>query len=108
MKPNIISKTNFQSLPSGNNWEGLKSERVNTSFTFQEFSLPQTMTQQDVEPPVHVWDKIVSVLDEQDRKKNVAQIQSKVVPARKFNDKIKLLIYATALLVIGAIVFAIV
>ncbi len=108
MKPSIISKTNFQSLPLGNNWEGLKSEKVNTSFSFQEFTVPQSMPQQEVEPPAHVWDKIVCVLDEQDRKRSLVQVQSQVVPLKNTIYTPKFLIYVAAIIAIGAIVFALV
>ncbi len=80
MKPNIINQTNFQSLPTGNNWECLKDQTAETPFSFQEFTVPSNMTHQELQPPSHVWDKIVSVLDEQDKKKHLIQVQSKMEP----------------------------
>ncbi len=36
---------------------------------FKNFTLPVPMTDQEVAPPLHVWDKIARILDEQESKK---------------------------------------
>ena len=40
---------------------------------FKNFTVPLPMTEQEVAPPLHVWDKIARKLDEQDRKKRFTQ-----------------------------------
>ena len=36
---------------------------------FKNFTLTVPMTDQEISPPLHVWDKIARILDEQDSKK---------------------------------------
>ena len=43
---------------------------------FKNFTLPVPMTDQEVAPPLHVWDKIARILDEQDSKKQFFQPSS--------------------------------
>ena len=41
----------------------------NDGINFKNFTVPVPMTEKEVAPPLHVWDKIVRILDEQDSKK---------------------------------------
>jgi hypothetical protein len=107
MKPGPIPKTNFQSIPLGSNWDSAKGLNVDNPFSFQEFTVPQPMPQQEVAPPSHVWDRIASVLDEQERMK--AQAQASYAKAnKKISNNRKYIIYAAIVMLIGAIILSLV
>src|SRR5687768_5736773 len=109
MKPETISNTNFQTIPVASNWEGLKSQPLESPGSFQDFTLPEpSMTQQEVEPPPYLWDRIVSVLDAQDRLKELTQVVPvvpEVTPAEpKVPHNKSLILYAAVAMLIGAII----
>lgn len=62
-QPNI-SKSLFGKSPAISEIYEIKKEP-----NFKNFTLPVPMTDPEIAPPLHVWDKIVRVLDEQDSKK---------------------------------------
>jgi hypothetical protein len=105
MKPGPIPKTNFQSIPLGSNWDNAKSLNVDNPFSFQEFTVPQPMPQQEVAPPAHMWDRIASVLDEQDRMK--AQAEASYEKAgKKISNSRKYILYAAIVMLVGAIILS--
>jgi len=68
MKTVAITCNHFQALPKqqveNNNCERQPSHHL----LFKDFTVPtNAMIEHEVSPPPHVWDKIVCVLDEQDR-----------------------------------------
>lgn len=109
MKPDPITTTNFQTIPIITNWEGLKSEPVESPFSFQDFTLPETMPQQEVAPPPYIWDRIASVLDAQDRLKAVTQ-PAPVIPSEstKVPNNRKFILYAAVAMLIGAIILSVI
>ena len=107
MKPGPITKSNFQSIPLGSNWDSAKGLNVDNPFSFQEFTVPQPMPQQEVAPPSHVWDKIANVLDEQDRMKAQAQA-SYTKASKKISNNRKYIMYAAVIMLIGAIILSLV
>ena len=55
----------------------MPKERVQPNpLSFKEFTVPTPMTEQEIAPPVHVWDRIASVLDQQDRQKGILNTNS--------------------------------
>jgi hypothetical protein len=105
MKPGPISKTNYQSIPLGSNWDSAKSLNVDNPFSFQEFTVPQPMPQQEVAPPAHMWDRIASVLDEQDRMKAEAET-SYAKAGTKISNSRKYILYAAIIMLVGAIILS--
>ena len=76
MKTTTVQPNNSQSHLLG------KSPTINEIYendneiNFKNFTLPVPMTEQEVAPPLHVWDKIARILDEQDSKKQFFQQSS--------------------------------
>jgi len=107
MKPSPIQKSTFQPFPLSSNWDSVRGTNVDNPFSFQEFTVPQPMPQQEVAPPAHVWDKIASVLDEQERMKAQAQA-SYAKASKKINNNRKYILYAAVIMLMGAIVLSLV
>ena len=107
MKPGPISKAHFRSIPLGSSWDSVNGPSVDNPFSFQDFTVPQPMPQQEVAPPPHLWDKIANVLDEQDRMKAHAQA-SFTKATTKINHNRKYILYAAIIMIVGAIVLALV
>lgn len=107
MKPSPIQKTTLQSIPLSSSWDGVRGINVDNPFSFQEFTVPQPMPQQEVAPPAHVWDKIASVLDEQERMKAQAQA-SYTKASKKINNNRRYILYAAIVMLIGAIILSVV
>lgn len=65
-------------LPIGDNWNTISGGKPlpNTTKpetpTFNRFTLPQNMSDQEVPPPAHIWNNISNILDTQDKEKNAA------------------------------------
>jgi hypothetical protein len=109
MKPDPITKTNFKTIHGVTNWEGLKSQTVENPFSFQEFTVPEPMPQQEVAPPAYMWDRISSVLDAQDRLKAATQVAPAISPAEaKVPNNRKFILYAAVVMLIGAIVLSVI
>jgi hypothetical protein len=107
MKPGPISDTNFQPIPLGANWDNVKGFNADNPFSFQEFTVPQPMPQQEVAPPAHVWEKIANVLDEQERMK--AQAQASYAKAnKKIKNNKKYILYAAIIMLFVAIILSII
>src|SRR5688572_27191134 len=107
MKPGPISKTHFQSIPSRSDWNSANVPSVDNPFSYLDFTVPQPMPQQEVAPSPHLWDKIVSVLDEQDRMK-AAVNTSFPKAAKKVNHNRKYIIYAAIIMLVGAIILSLI
>ena len=107
MKPGPVTKTNFQPIPLGSSWDTAKGQHVDNPFSFKEFTVPQPMPQQEVAPPPHLWEKIASVLDEQDRIKAEAQASFSRA-TKKINRNRKYILYAAIIMLAGAIILSIV
>ena len=107
MKPRPISKTNFQTVPLGLSWESVRGQNIDNPFSFQDFTVPQPMPQQEVAPPPHLWDKIANVLDEQDRMKAEAQA-SFTRAKKKVQSNNKYILYAAIIMFIGAIILSLI
>ena len=107
MKPGPITKTNFQPIPLGYSWDNSKGQNVDNPFSFNDFTVPQPMPQQEVAPPPHLWDKIASVLDEQDRMKAEAQASFSRA-TKKINNNRKYILYAAIIMLAGAIILSII
>lgn len=73
--PNALANnfTPFQSSESHLDAGVLKGSN---SLSLQHFTVPTPMTEQEIAPPVHVWERIASILDDQDRQSNEAGILS--------------------------------
>ncbi len=107
MKPNPVTKTNFQNFPLISDRDDAKSYQVNNPFSFQDFTVPQPMAQQEIAPPPYVWDRIASVLDEQDRMKAAAQA-SFTQATKKINKNRRYILYAVIIMLAGAIILSII
>lgn len=107
MKPRPISKTNFQTVPLGSNWDSVKGQNIDNPFSFQDFTVPQPMPQQEVAPPPHLWEKIANVLDEQDRMKAEAQASFSRA-TQKVQSNNKYILYAAIVMLVGAIILSLV
>ena len=66
--PNDSMNFNFGQTPINNEIYDFENE-----INFKNFTVPLPMTEQEVAPPLHVWDKIARKLDEQDSKKRFPQ-----------------------------------
>lgn len=75
MKANTFQPNFSKSLLFGESPDITEVFKFNYDRNFKNFTLPVHMTDQEVAPPLHVWDKIARILDEQDRKKQF-RIQS--------------------------------
>ena len=107
MKPGPITQAHFHSIPLGSKWDGTKGNKADNPFSFQDFTVPQPMPQQEVAPPPHLWDKIANVLDEQNRMK--AEAQASFSNAKKnFSSNRKYILYAVITMIVGAIILALV
>lgn len=103
MKPNVVKKTNFQSIKATEAGTSLKMENADRSFSFQDFTLPPTMNQKEIQPPAYIWDRIAGVLDEQDRMKTLSDISK---PNNKPAPK-KFFLYAAVVMMVGAVVLSV-
>src|SRR5205085_783042 len=105
MKPNSITKPNFQSIPVYNGWDSLKTSNVDNPFNFHNFTEPLQMNYKELEPPPYMWDRIAKVLDEQDRSKAIADTHNAFVPIG-FKKKTvrKAAVFIAAIMIAGAIV----
>jgi hypothetical protein len=105
MKPNPITKSNFQTISPNESRDSLKTKNLDNPFSFQDFTVPQPMTHQDVQPPSYIWDRIATVLDEQDRVKALSQMDSRLTPVTdETEDDRKFIWYAAAVMLVGVIV----
>ena len=71
LRPSDFKNFNFGQTPFINEIYDYKDE-----INFTNFTVPIPMTEQEVAPPLHVWDKIARILDEQDSKKQFLQQSS--------------------------------
>lgn len=71
MKATTINKTSFTNYPFGKSPFVQEGRQEQNPLSFQHFTVPTPMTEQEIAPPLHVWERIVSVLDEQDRTKSL-------------------------------------
>lgn len=69
MKITTVKPIISQNLVVGKSLTNNKYQEVYYEKNFKNFILPVPMTDQEVAPPLHVWDKIARILDEQDSKK---------------------------------------
>jgi hypothetical protein len=75
----------FQALPNRNTLNNNCEEQPSHHLFFKDFTVPtNAMTEHEVAPPPHVWDKIACILDEQDRQKaetaaNLQQQKKKIL-----------------------------
>lgn len=69
MKANTVELNISHSLLFGKSPAINQINEVDYERNFKNFILPVPMTDQEVAPPLHVWDKISRILDEQDSKK---------------------------------------
>lgn len=107
MKSAIFTK-NFKKIPVAHNWESIETSNANTSFSFTEFTIPDSMRQNEVEPPSHVWDRIAKVLDEQDSMKlQASEADVLNVKGVKRTKKRRKIFVAAAVMVAGAIFFTV-
>jgi hypothetical protein len=64
--------------PAGTNWNAISGGKPSTdtnkpeTTSFHRFSLPQNMSDEEVQPPAHIWNNISNILDTQDKEKNAA------------------------------------
>lgn len=103
MKPNAVKKTNVQTIKAAAANDSLKMRNADHSFSFEDFTLPQPMSQKEIQPPAYIWDRIAGVLDEQDRMKALSETNSFTKPKQKSEPK-KFFLYATVVMMVGAIV----
>lgn len=105
MKPNPITKSNFRTIQSNEGLDSLKNQSLDNPFSFQDFTVPQPMTHQEVQPPSYIWDRIATVLDEQDRMKALSQSDLQITPVLEETiDDRKYIWYAAAVMLAGVIV----
>jgi hypothetical protein len=64
------------------------------------------MNRKETQPPAYIWDRIASVLDEQDRMKALAENKVVCAPANK-GEKKKFFFYAAAVILVGGVFFSI-
>ncbi len=60
----------------------VKNDELNP-LTLKDFSSPTPMIEQQIAPPAHVWDKIVQVLDLQDKEKQSNQPSASIKIQKK-------------------------
>ena len=105
MKPNTITKTNFQTISANQNRDSLKTGNSDNPFSFQDFTVPLQMTHQEIKPPAYVWDRIASVLDEQDRLKALSQNENIATPViENYENDRRFIWYAAVVMIVGTIV----
>ena len=104
MKPNPITKSNLQTISPNQSRDSLKTRNLDNPFSFQDFTVPQPMTHQEVQPPSYIWDRIATVLDEQDRMKALSQTDSRLTAFDETEDDKKFIWYAAAVMLVGVIV----
>jgi hypothetical protein len=102
MEPNSEKETKFQALPTTEGFEHLEAAAGDNSLTFQDPSIPPTMTHNELKPPAYIWENIKSILDEQDRVKAITQNANSFSSAnvRQTSDRVVLL-YAAIIMVVG-------
>ena len=111
MKPNKSITPDFHTFPVSTKREGLRKTEIDNPLSFQNITVPHSMTQQEVAPPAYMWDRIAKVLDEQDRTKGKPSMGSyslshanvKVAESSK-----KIIFYAALAVVAGAIILTVV
>lgn len=68
MKNIAVTGNHFQALQTGNELINHCEEQPSHHLLFKDPTVPtNAMTEHEVSPPPHVWDRIACVLDEQDR-----------------------------------------
>lgn len=107
MKPHPISKPQPQSIPLGFNWNIANGHKVDNPFSFQDYTVPQPMPQKEIAPPPYLWDKIASVLDEQDRMRSQSH-NTFTKPGKEINHSNRYILFAAIVMLVGAIVLSLV
>ena len=111
MNPNKSITPDFRSFPITLKREGLREMENNNPLSSQNVTVPQSMIQQQVEPPAYMWDRIAKVLDAQDRKKAIAYIKPysfSQAKAKATESSNKILIYAALAVMAGAVILSVV
>ena len=107
MKPRPISESEHQAIPVSINWDSAKGLNVDNPFSFQDYTVPQPMPQKEIAPPPYLWDKIASVLYEQDRMRSYVP-NTIAKTAKKQNHNSRYIIYGAIVMLVGAIVLSLV
>ena len=105
MKPNAIKKTDFQAMDAKESNDSLKLRKADHSLSFEEFTSPEPMNRKEAQPPAYIWDRIASVLDEQDRMKALAEDKHSSATPNK-GEKKKFFFYAAVAMFLGGVVCA--
>jgi hypothetical protein len=105
MKPNTVKKTNVQTIKAVEANNSLKMRNADHSFGFEDFTLPQPMNKKEIQPPAYIWDKIASVLDEQDRMKTWSDSSAFAKPQKAKPKRFFLL--AAFVMMVGAVVLSV-
>lgn len=71
MKTTSIKQTSLTTYPFGKSKLVTEGKNDQDVLSFSEFTLPPPMTEKEIAPPLHVWERIANVLDEQDRQKQM-------------------------------------
>ncbi|MCY7422922.1 MAG: hypothetical protein LH478_14415 [Chitinophagaceae bacterium] len=106
LRPNDSKNVNFGKTLVITEIYDFKSE-----INFKNFTVPVPMTEQEVAPPLHVWDKIARILDEQDSKKQFHQqsplhsFQPQIIFQTKNNNYNKYILAFTGAAVVVVLVW---
>ena len=71
MKNANIQQTSLTTYPFGKSKLLHQDLNDQNNLDFPEFTAPTPMTEQEIAPPLHVWERIANVLDQQDMQKKM-------------------------------------
>ena len=90
--------------PFGKNQMGGQPNKEDDLLPLHEFTVPVSMTPQEIAPPLYVWDRIANILDEQDRKKMLIKQTEAIAFGRKRSSR-KVLLFSIGVLAVAGMLW---
>ncbi len=79
----ISISSNISMYPFGKGPMSSKNKKIENCTNFLHTTVsPPPMIEQEIAPPLHVWEKISRILDEQDRARLIGSPLSEILPAK--------------------------
>ncbi len=98
-------KISFTTYPFGPGNLLQPNEQKDQQMTFPNFTVPNQFAEQQIAPPLHVWDKIAGILDEQDRHKAILEKSTIASSHREKKHSSALLVAGLACIVVAVIIW---
>jgi hypothetical protein len=104
MKTTTTKQTSLTTYPFGKS--KLVQDRQNDQelLSFPDFTLSPPMTEKEIAPPLHVWERIANVLDEQDKQKQMLRTPQPFQSHRNRSPR-KLVFAGMAVTVVAGVVW---